>query len=325
VLVLVSLAGCAHTAGEVAGEAAGAATPPALTQALRTLNEPENRQLLGELMSMPEIRNAANNLAQGFTDGALDGLTDEERQARLREMSTAFVESLTRAMGQSLNQEITPQLQRLAASSVSAALDEAFSKRNQQQLNGFITSLTGTALAALATNLRSELGPAVRDMLQNDVGPGLAGMLKNGELDASLERSGRALSRGIVLGMDDALTQLDQAQSQGRKPSLLGRLTGAANKGIQLTTIVAIVLGIAVLALGLWIAKLIVQTRRDQAEAARREAAMTLMAEAIRATENKAWSPELRELLAQQFKDQDAGQYLEKLLRQQRQEQKPFH
>jgi hypothetical protein len=299
-LVAVSLSACAHTAGELAGEAAGAATPPALTEALQTLNEPENRQLLGELMSMPEIRNAANNLAQGFTNGALDGLTDEERQAKLREMADAFVADLTKAMGQGLDREITPQLQKLAAGSVSAALNEAFSSRHSEQVNGFINSLTTAALASMAANLRSELGPAVRDVLQNDVGPGLAGMLKNGELDASLERSGRAFSRGIVLGMDDALTQLDQQQSQGRKSSILGRLTGAANKGIQLTTILAIIFGLAVLGLGLWIAKLIVQTRRDQAETARREAAMTVMAEAIRATDRNAWSPELRRIIEQQ-------------------------
>ena len=149
-LVIVSLSACAHAAGKAAGEAAGAAAPPAISETLRTLNEPENRQLLGELLSMPEVRNAANNLAQGFTDGALDGLSDEERQAKLREMATAFVESLTRAMGQSMSREITPQIRALAAGTVSAALDEAFSKRNQQQLNGFITSLTGVAMASAA-------------------------------------------------------------------------------------------------------------------------------------------------------------------------------
>jgi len=256
--------GCATLAGESAKNAAEKAPGPAISSSLEAVNEPRNRELLGQLIEMPEVQEAARRFAQGLTEGALAGLSDQDQQAYLHKLSQQFV---------------------------------------------------GSLMAAAAQGIRTQLGPAFRDMLVNDVGPTLRDMLSDPS-GASLEQASRSFARGVVLGMDDALTTLDKKQATGQRNSLLGRLTGAANTGIQLTTVVAGALGLIALALALWIARLMRQTHREQAESHRREASLTVLSEALRTAEGRPWSPELQEILRAQVHDEDIGPYFRDLLRQ---------
>jgi hypothetical protein len=316
---------CVHAAGQAAKEAAVQATPPAVSEFLRAANEPENQRLFGHLLQLPEVQDAARLVGAGLVEGVVAGAPDGDREATIRRVTDQFVGSLMQAVRQHIG-EVSPQFGALAAGAVDSMIREGLAPRNAEQIDGFVNALTHTLASSLAQGIRGELGPAIRDALTHDVGPGLNEMLKSGGLDNSLERASRDVARGAVLGLDDALTQLDTKQKNGQKNSLLGRLSGAANTGIQFTTIVAATLGLAVLGLVLWIVKLMAQTRRDQAEASRREAAMTMIAEALRATEGKAWSPELQEVLRAQMRDPETAGYFQDLLRkQQRPPSTPIH
>jgi hypothetical protein len=135
-----------------------------------------------------------------------------------------------------------------------------------------------------------------------------------GDVHVDVTTLSREVSKGAVLGMDDALRELEAKEKNGTQTGLLGRLTRASAKGVEITTVALIVLGVLLAALAIWVVRLVRQTRREQAEVARQASAMALMAEAIRATETKAWAPELRAVLEQQLQDSEAGRYLKTML-----------
>ena len=82
-------------------------------------------------------------------------------------------------------------------------------------------------------------------------------------------------------------------------------------------------LGVEVIVLGFLLVRLVLRTRREQVPTAKHETAMRLIAEAIRATEGKAWSSELQALLHEQLKDPESARYFQELL--QRREQRSHH
>lgn len=134
----------------------------------------------------------------------------------------------------------------------------------------------------------------------------VAGRLDGMKIEGNAEGVGRDLSRGFVLGMDDALRELEAKQVQGKPTGLVGRFSKAADTGLQLTTIAVIVLGVLFMALAVWVVRLTLEERRHQVDTERREAAMTAMVEAIRRTESHGWSPELRRVVETQLPGTDS-------------------
>lgn len=78
-LVLALLAsGCIGLAGRTAGEAAEEATGAVVDESLQAFAEPQNRALLAEILSSPEMRRATANITAGAMDGVLHSLSAQE-------------------------------------------------------------------------------------------------------------------------------------------------------------------------------------------------------------------------------------------------------
>ena len=213
---------------------------------LEAMNDPENRAMLLRLLRDPEITAAAHDLTAALTGGALDGLTDEQRQIRVRAASDAYIRTIAASVGEALNEDISPAVTRavndIVAGAVAGALRPA-NVRGAQQMVDSVTRSTITAFTqSTATGLRDDLGPALNKVIAEDLGPALQQVIEQNigpalhkvvsqELEPALammmagENGGatgvfaRALTKQIVLGVNDGMSEMGISPSPNAKDS----------------------------------------------------------------------------------------------------------
>lgn len=306
-----------RAAGAAADEAAEEAVPTVVDQALESLNKPESRRILADLLTLPALRTTGAELAGGAVEGAAAALGDADRTAAIAQVT----ETLTASLAGSLNRELTPVLRSLAAAAVASALHEATSAPETQRLRIFLGELGAAVTRDLSAELRTQLGPALGGLIRDEIGPALRTMLiedVGAALDELLQgRDGavallaRTASREAVLGANAALAELALRPS----PGPLGQLGSAAKEG---ATWLGWLVPIGLVAVALLAAALVrtsLAVRRDRREARRREAAMILLVDAMRGSRDGRWSEELDELLRTRLADREGADYLRSLLR----------
>jgi hypothetical protein len=294
-------AGCATTAKE----ASKAAAQTTVQTTLNELNDPHTRQLLAEVMNTPELQAAARNLAANVTQGAVDGLTQEEQLARIQEFSQNYVVALSSALAQGLHHDLSREIASLAAVSTDAAFRAALSGPHRADMEALSAAVTRAASQAMATGIREDIGPALREVLARDVGPGLGSMLDD-NLNGAIARTSRHISHAVLLGVNDAVPA-----TSGPKIAALGLTLNAIGLLLFLSGL-GLVLAIGLLVWGL---RLRSRLRREHIEIERRDAGVLLLARAIKATENKPWAPELQETLRETVRDDEASDVLRETLR----------
>ena len=193
---------------------------------LKALNDPKNQQLLRQLLNDPDLQKAAHDLTEAISGGALDGLTDEERMRRVREASDAYIRTVAAAVGRALNEDITPALTRTVESVVGGAVAAALRPENRERARSFIDGVTrGLVTAATdsaAQGLREDLGPALNKVIAEDLKPALQGAL--GVDNAAVAGMTRELTKQIVLGVNDGMSELGMSLSPNDKNGGLGIL-----------------------------------------------------------------------------------------------------
>lgn len=284
------------------------AVPASLDAGVGFLEDPESQARIQRLLADPQIKRAAAELTASLVEGALDGAADETRQARLQRASAAYVDQLTRAAAAGLRHDLAPALARTARLSVEQALLGALSPRTREEAVALVDEVTRGALVALSEDLQTDLGPALRAVLEDDLGPALrrvvtadlAPALRDAvetELLPVVGAVTRESARQLVLGVADGFRELN---AEGRlteyENSFWGRLTGLLNKGIRVSQIVAWVLGLAVVALGLLLARTLLVRRRVEEERARSERMLLGVMDELQHARDK---PEIEALLTQ--------------------------
>lgn len=303
---LLSLAGgCAHQARSIAGAIAEEVPEPFITEGLRTLSEEQTREMLVDVLGMPEIRVATRELVGSVTDGTIDALSDSSRAARLTDLSEQFVLRISTALSSVLERDIGPAMVRTLSQSLDSSLRHILSEETQNRIGMAVARVAQESTAALAMAIRDELGPALRSELGSP------------EMQSAIVDTSRTMSRGVVLGIQDAFEEIDARH--GRTPdTILTRLQDAASTGFGLLQWGIVVLLIAFLILSGFLLRAIARAREHEAEAHRREAAIVAFTEAIKNTEGKPWSPELLDLLKESFRDSEHAVYLRDVLRRNR-------
>ena len=300
-IITYGAAGCAHAAKQASKEAA----QTTVLTTLRELNDPRTRELLAEVLNMPEVQAAARNLAANATQGAVAGLTQEEQLARIQEFSQSYIAALSSALAQALHRDLSREMASLAALTTDAAVRAALSDRHRADMEALSAAVTRAASQAMATGIREDIGPAIRQVLARDIGPGLGGML-DANLNGALARTSRHISRGVLFGVHDAV------------PATRAPAIAAFGLTLDVFGVVLLLSGLGVLlAIGLliWALRLRSRLRREHTEAERREAGVVLLARAIKATENKPWASELQETLRETARDDEASDFLRETLR----------
>lgn len=306
-LFTVSL-GALQTACITAEGVVRTAVPATLDETVGFLEDPESQARIQKLLADPQIQAASRELTASLVGGALDGLTDEERQAALRETTGKLVAAVAKAAGNGLKEELSPAL----AATVQQTLDSALSPRTRREASAMVDQLTRATVTAFTQStgagLKNDLGPALRSVLEQDLGPGLAKMVRadlapalrealKDELVPVVGLVSREASRQLVLGAADALAELQVRRDLGElEDSLWARLDHMMHKGIQISAIIAWVLGLALAVVIALVVRATVLRRRIEADRARSERLLLSLVDELHRGCDK---PDVEDLLAQ--------------------------
>lgn len=297
VVCVMASAGCALTPRSIAREMASATPPAAIQSTLHALNDAENQRLVTQLIESPELHLAARNFAGEIADSAMDVMTEPERVARIEEMSSRYAATLTRTLTRSiaagLRRDLAPAIAEVTRETVAGVLREALREGYQRDLERVAGGVTRATVEAASRSMAEGLA---RDLI-----PTLRQSLGNEQTATALASVSRALAREVVLGSNDAMTQLQRQQERTGHTSFLSRLSSLTEDGVKIMQLIAVAAVALAVLLGVWVLRLTLRGRRMQAESERNAAAAMMFAEAIRASEGKPWSKELTDILQQRL------------------------
>lgn len=302
--------GCTLTPRGLTRDVASAAPPAAIHSTLSALNEQENQRLLVQLLDSPQMHEAARAFAGEIADGTLAAMTEPERVARIEAMSTRYVATLTRtitrSMSEGLRRDLGPAIAQVMRETVASTLRETLSQGYQRDLERVAGGITRATVEAATQGMAQGM---TRDMV-----PAMRAAMVDPETLRALGVVSRTLTRDVVLGSNDAITQLQRQQEQGGQPSFLGRLTSATSNGLRIMQLVAVAVGAVALLLALWVVRLIMKSRKLEAESQSNAASAVMFAEAIRAAEGKPWARELTDLLRQRLRGDEVDDLMTRVL-----------
>lgn len=319
VLATAMTTGCAHEAGAIGAEVARQATPTAIETSLRALDEEENQRVLAHILESPQIELATERLVARVTDGTLAALTDQERSVRVAQFAHAFAGEIGAEMGEQLRVNVGPEVVAMVGRAVDVSLARALREDNQTRIGEAVANIARESASAVALAFMQEMRPQLRAMLREDLIPAMRDGLRDPEMQRALGETTRTMTSQVVLGMQDAFEQLDarHAQRQGRD-TILTQLQGLAKGGSMLARWFAIGLGAVSILLIVWLLRTRSRASALTTESDRREAAIVMLAQAIKATEEKPWAHELRSILKDTFRDNEHADYLRDVLRRQK-------
>jgi hypothetical protein len=307
VLGFVFAASLASACAGTIGEAAGAVPRPVIEESLDTLDDRGVQQQIADVLSSPEYRDATDELLGNLADGTLDALSDEERRERLAELTDAFVAKMGESLGATMRRDLAPAVGAMIARTMDQSIEHALSEENRERIGAAIAAITREAIAALVVAVREEVAPAVAELLRDE------------EVKTAASEITRQMARDIVLGLEDGFQEIERRDERGNRPeTIFTRLQDLANEGFGWMQFGLIALGVATTVL--LVAWVIAwrRARSARADAARRDAALLAMLEAMKSTEGQKWGPELRAILKKSFRDNERAEYVRELLRKNR-------
>lgn len=281
-LLGLSLCGC------VSAESVTRRTvPAALDESVGFFEDPESKRRIERLMLDPQVQHAARELSKTLVDGVVESMTDDARQAELRQASTRYIEAVSAAAARSLQSDLGPAAAEAARHAVARVLDVGLSPETRQDMRALAQSLTQATvdglMQAAGRGLRHDLGPALRAVIEDELGPGLRTVVARDlapslrrvladELTPALGLVAREVTHQIVIGGHDGLQELRFRERAGQfEVDFWNRLDALLHKGIQLSAIVAWVLGAVVLVLAILFGRAIFLRRRLDEERLRSE------------------------------------------------------
>jgi hypothetical protein len=271
------------------------AVPATIDETLEAFEDPETQRRLKKLLELPDVQEAARKLARGMTEGAIDGASEPERAERLRKLSEDYVATLSRAVGKSLNEDISPAVEGAVERTVRRALAAALSPATRRDAAALADALTRKTVKALSDGLRDDLGPALQAVIEDDLGPALKKVIEDdlgpalhkaiakdlapavrdamsGDLVPAAGRLSREVSREVVLGVVDAMAALEHDERLAEfNTRFWGRLNTTINQGLRFSEILAWLLALVVLILGLVVVRQILVRRSLEQERERSE------------------------------------------------------
>jgi hypothetical protein len=342
--VLIALASCAQPVREVAREA----TPPAVSQAIEEATSPESVAHFSGFLADESMLASFEALASSVTQGVLAALVgpasepggadsepgavalagaagpllqaDQEGGARPApdgEGQEALVPGLERlseaamkgAISGALSPESRRQAEQFAAAVARAGAQGAFSPEGRAAAEEFAAAVSRASVQGVAAGLEQDLGPALRALLIEELRPAVEELAADGAYEAPGQLA-RVMSREAMLGVNDALLIIQRSDEL----TALAQLERLTRRGINVVLILAIALGVIVLALIAVLLRMIQKARAQRLIVAEREASVLLMAQAIKAAEGKPWAPELVDTLREALGDREGAAYVRELL-----------
>jgi hypothetical protein len=261
-LTIAGISGCTGAVKELAREV----TPAVVAGAIEGMSDPESQRTLANNVDEAAVREGARRLSGSMVDGTLDMLDDEERKERLAVLTG----------------ELRTATENMIQASIDGALDSALSPRNEARIRALVRRMVADVVATGFAAVGGELGPAEERM-------------------AAVGKAAREITRQVTLGLQDAVNDTHQAKERGElrdgSGSVLSAVWNLANSGG------AIVYGLGAGVVLLFLVAIVMfltfarRLRLHKAEVEERDAALLLVAEAIRSTEGEPWARDLHRSL----------------------------
>ena len=190
----VLLAGCA---GVVAPT-----TRSAVDAGLATLDEPQNRRTIEQILASDEMVRATRGLTRDVINEILSG-GGADSDARVARLSGDFARDISPALAQTLDGVVMPRVQSAIEASVRASIDQSLSEQNRRRVADLaretVVSVGPQVSAAIAGGITS----AVERVLQHDLGPAVAKVLDDDT--PALARTTRSVTAAALAGVTDAM------------------------------------------------------------------------------------------------------------------------
>jgi hypothetical protein len=267
--------------GSAASTASRKATPVVIDTTLDEMERPEQRARMAAIMGTPEMQQTLRNMGSALTEGAVEGLGDEAMSAKL----APFIERISELIVSTLQRDLHG---RLAPAAAAIATEVA-----QASVRAAADEIPNTLAPAMERALTEHIGPALEVVMRENITRGATAALSHPDVEKELGTAVRGLSHDVVLGSNDAMTELRaRSEHQGGLLAHLSRMF----RGIAWAIFLAVAAAVAIVTF------LIVRLTRSHRELAsiRRDLAAneTLLIALVTAAdsgETKEWLPDIRE------------------------------
>ena len=262
---------------------AGVVAPTARTavdSSLSTLNEPQNRRTIEEILRSDEVLRATHSLTRAVIDEALSGAPGSE--ARLATLSGNFARDIAPALGRTVDEVVLPRVQAAIAGAVRTALDQALTDENRQRIGKFTADVAHQTVASVAPQIEASIThgitSAVERILQHDLSPAIGKALDDNT--AALARTTRAMTAAALDGVNDAMAgpfgamfrkerqatiaqvQAAEAQQQRALVDEIEKQVAESRRWFETLVIGFAVVGVAMLGIGALLWHLLMEQRR---------------------------------------------------------------
>ena len=248
-------------------------TRTAVDAGLSTLNKPQNRRAIQEILNSDEVLRATRGLTRAVIDEALSG-GGPESDARLATLSSNFARDIGPALGRTVDDVVLPRVQSAVAGAVRTALDQTLSDENRQRIGKFAADIAHQATASVAPQIEASIShgitSAVERILQHDLSPAIGKALDDNT--AALARTTRAITAAALDGVNDAMAgpfgdmlrkerqvtiaqvQAAEAQQQRALVDEIEKQVAESRRWFEMLIVLAVVVGAAALGVGalLW-------------------------------------------------------------------------
>jgi hypothetical protein len=308
-LLTLSLAlACTGCLG-AADKATRTIVPSAIDSSVGFLEDTNNQARIRKIMESPEIQGALAEMVDGLVGGGLDSATDDQRMAKVRDVSTRYIAAVTKAVADGLENDLGPAAADSAQKVVAGVLASALSPKTRQDAGLMVSTVTRHLVTSFSQSagqgLRDDLGPALAKVLEDDLGPAMEHVISDNLAPAiddmlcdvmpAVNDATRDITKHALLGVSDALDDEQFQAAMGRfTDAMLLRAESTLNRGIAFSTIAAIALGILAVILALFVSRAFIVRRRVEKERAHSERMLLLVVQAMQGAKDK---PEIEALL----------------------------
>ena len=256
-------------------------TRTAVDASLSTLNEPQNRRTIQEILNSDEVLRATKGLTRAVINEALSG-GGTESDTHLTTLSNDFARDITPALGRTLDDVVIPRVRVAVASAVRASLDETLSDANRQRIGAFTADVAHRAVASVGPQIEASIShgitSAVERILQHDLSAAIGKALDDNT--PALARTTRAMTAAAFDGVNDAMagpfgdmfrkerqitiTQIQAAEAQQQRALMTeieNQIADSRRWFVSLVVMFAVV-GVAMLGIGALLWHLLQEQRR---------------------------------------------------------------
>lgn len=232
---------------------AGRAAEGAVDDALKALDEPENRERLARIIGSPPMQAAIRDITAHLVAGVFDGVDMARDKGQLPQLG-----GMGKSIGRSIDREVSPAVGRLVGSTVDAALGAATSDENAARMEALVQRIGAAVTVGLSAAVRDQVGPALAVTLERDILPAVGRGLQSPDVQDAIVTSVASLGVGAARGTQAGFDEANASGSGGAGVSVGGTIA----LGVWLAALVAVAFGVLFIVMTV----LLVRSNRRQRE-----------------------------------------------------------